>query len=150
MGLGSKLTEALQDAVVYTGRAAIGASHSVGVMQHLRKRWNQGKLFDMMGSGVPFSTAGKVMVAGWGIKSLFEGAKEGYEESRLGTPTGEMLTNTPQPGGTRFFSADRNNPTNSMAEVGAQMLNEANYYNSAVDMGATGDLVFAMNRNRRG
>ena len=150
MNLGPKLKEVLQDTIVHTSRAAIGASHSLGVMSHLRKRWNEGKLFDMMGSGVKFSTMGKVMVAGWGVKSMFEGAKEGYEESRLGTPSGEMLTSTPQPRYTQFFSADRNDPTNSMAEVGAQMINEANYYNSAVDMGATGDLVFAMNRNRRG
>ena len=150
MAIGAKIAEALKDTAIHVTRAAAGTSHTLGVAQHLRKRWNSGELFNMAGSGVPFSTTGKILVAGWGIKGMAEGAYEGYTEGRLGTPSGEMLSNTPQTQYTQFYPGGRNQPESSMLDVGAQMINEANYHNMAVDMGATGDLVFAMNRNRRG
>lgn len=145
------LIEALEDAAIHTGRILTGMSKSLAVTKHVRDRWAKGELFNFAGSGVKFSTTGKIMVAGWGIQNAVSSAYEGYTESKLGTPSGEMLSATPKPTYTKFYG-DRfgNQQASSASEEAMDYINEANYYNSSVDMGATGDLVFAMNANRRG
>lgn len=117
------LGEVLTDAAVHAVRVGVGMSKEIGIMSQLKKRFEEGKLFDpFTAQGVPFSTMGKVMVAGWGIQNAVKGAVGTYQESELGMPSGEMASATPEMSYTRF----------------------------GMDAGATGDLVFAMNRNRRG
>ncbi len=145
------LAEVLEDAAIHGGRILTGMSKSVAVAKHVRDRWAKGELFNFSGSGVKFSTTGKIMVAGWGLQNALSSGYEGYTESKLGTPSGEMLSATPKPTYTKFYGGRFNNQQASSASEEAQdYINEASYYNSAVDMGATGDLVFAMNANRRG
>ena len=66
--------------------------------------------------------SGKALVFGTGLVAGSFGAYKDYETRQMGTPTGQVETPTPQISYTHFGE----------------------------EMGATGDLVFAMNRNRRG
>lgn len=145
-----KLGEILEDAAVYTGRIMLGTSHELAVSNHIRNRIKKGELFNFSGSGVKFSTTGKIMVAGWGIKNALTSANEGYQESKLGTPSGETLSATPPTRYTQFFGEGGGRPVTNASQEAADYINEESYYNSSVGMGATGDLVFAMNANRRG
>ena len=142
--------EALEDTVIHGARILTGSSHTLGVIEQVKKRWQTGELFNGFSKGVPFSTTGKVLVAAWGLENAVTGSLEGWNESRLGTPSGQMMTATPAIGYTKFFGQDNNTPRNDILYDQEAVYNEANYYNSAIDVGATGDLVFAMNRNRRG
>lgn len=66
--------------------------------------------------------SGKALVFGTGLVAGSFGAYRDYETRQMGMPTGQVETPTPQISYTHFGE----------------------------EMGATGDLVFAMNRNRRG
>ena len=72
--------------------------------------------------GAELTGTGKALVFGTGLLAGTVGAYRDYETAQMGTPTGEIVSPTPKMSYTRF---------------GEQM-------------GATGDLVFAMNRNRHG
>ncbi len=72
--------------------------------------------------GAELTSGGKALVYGTGLVAGTVGAFRDYETSQMGTPTGEVVTPTPR----------------------------INYTHFGEEMGATGDLVFAMNRNRRG
>jgi len=66
--------------------------------------------------------SGKALVFGTGLVAGSFGAYRDYETRQMGMPIGQVETSTPQISYTHFGE----------------------------EMGATGDLVFAMNRNRRG
>lgn len=73
--------------------------------------------------GAELTKTGKALVMGSGLVAGSIGAYNDYETTQMGTPSGEVMSPTPSAAGyTRFGE----------------------------EMGATGDLVFAMNRNRRG
>lgn len=72
--------------------------------------------------GAEFSRTGKTLMIGAGLIAGTAGAYNEYETTQMGTPSGEVASPTPSINYTRFGE----------------------------EMGATGDLVFAMNRNRRG
>lgn len=65
---------------------------------------------------------GKALVFGTGLVAGSMGAYKDYETRQMGTPSAQVETPVPQ----------------------------INYTHFGEEMGATGDLVFAMNRNRRG
>lgn len=121
-GFTHMLGEAVQEGGAHAARSIIGGSPMIGVMQQMRDRYRAGTLFDFAGSGVPFSATGTA-VMGFGLASTAAmSAKSGYDELQTGVPSGQMVTATPAMSYTQF----------------------------GIDAGATGDLVFAMNRNRRG
>lgn len=73
--------------------------------------------------GASLTGKGKAIVFGAAAIGGTAGAYNDYETTQMGMPSGEVVTPTPSAAGyTRFGE----------------------------EMGATGDLVFAMNRNRRG
>ncbi|MBO7449496.1 MAG: hypothetical protein J6U54_03935 [Clostridiales bacterium] len=148
--IGKALGNVLEDTMIHGSRILTGTSHTLGVAEQLKKRLKSGEIFNGFSQGVPFTTTGKVLVAAWGIENAVTGAVEGWHESRLGTPSGQMSTATPAIGYTKFFGENNNALKNDILYDQEAVYNEANYYNSAIDAGATGDLVFAMNKNRRG
>lgn len=147
MGL---IKEVLEDTAIHGARILTGTSHTLGVAEQLKKRWKTGEIFNGFSKGVPFSTTGTALVAVWGVENAITGSLEGWNESRLGTPSNQMATATPSIGYTKFFENNNNSPQTNILNEQESIYNEANYYNSSIDAGATGDLVFAMNRNRRG
>ena len=77
--------------------------------------------YSLFGAGL--TGKGKAIVFGSALLAGSAGAYNNYEVTQMGTPSGEVVSPTPSAAGyTRFGE----------------------------EMGATGDLVFAMNRNRRG
>lgn len=76
--------------------------------------------YSLFGAGL--TGKGKAIVFGSALAAGSVGAYNDYETTQMGTPSGEIASPTPRVNYTRFGE----------------------------EMGATGDLVFAMNRNRRG
>ena len=76
--------------------------------------------YSLFGAGL--TGKGKAIVFGTALAGGTMGAYNDYETTQMGTPSGEVVGPTPRMNYTRFGE----------------------------EMGATGDLVFAMNRNRRG
>ena len=76
--------------------------------------------YSLFGAGL--TGKGKAIVYGSALVAGTLGAYNDYETTQMGTPSGEVVGPTPRMNYTRFGE----------------------------EMGATGDLVFAMNRNRRG
>lgn len=75
--------------------------------------------YSLFGAGL--TGKGKAFMYGSALVAGSVGAYHDYETTQMGTPSGEVVTPTPR----------------------------INYTHFGEEMGATGDLVFAMNRNRR-
>lgn len=99
------------------------AKASKGLITHTPRAqsWNAEKgIMESKGGGMKLSTWGKAAVAGVGLYSGVMKAMDTFEQSRMGMMDSFVATNTPQ---------------------------IPSYKD---DAGATGDLVFALNANRRG
>ena len=137
--LGKKTAQAAPGAAAATAKGSIVGAGAVGeaALTGIKTGVNMAAgLGDIAGSFIDYNPAkyknsifgaeltgtGKALVAGTGLLAGTVGAYRDYETTQMGTPSGEIASPTPHVSYTHF---------------GEQM-------------GATGDLVFAMNRNRRG
>lgn len=132
IGLGKKapdFLEAVGDKVINTGKtvfphaktAAKAAGSSLGKFAETMVKENSGAMF-----GYSLSGKGKLLLMGAAAVSGILEAGNTYDQIRMGTPAG-IVNSTPRPEPLDNFQKD-------MAET----------------YGAGGDLVFALNRNRRG
>lgn len=110
------------------GQAALNGVKTTGTMA-LGAGSYMGKLIDINPEkytnsifGARLTGTGKAIVMGAGLVGGTVGAYRDYETTQMGIPSGEIASPTPR----------------------------MNYTHFGEEMGATGDLVFAMNRNRRG
>ena len=125
--------EKVGSASLYTAEG-IGNAAGIGMKTGLNMAVGAGKYagdlmidinptkYDWSLFGAGLTGKGKALVYGSALAAGTVGAYRDYETTQMGTPSGEVVTPTPR----------------------------INYTHFGEEMGATGDLVFAMNRNRRG
>ena len=117
-----EVSQIAKDAIGRAERLGVGMGKVIGdnFLEYNPKFYNDGLSSSMF--GVKFNNKGRVLMAGTALGLGAMEAGETYNKTQLGTPSGEMVSNVP----------------------------ETSYTHFGMETGATGDLVFAMNRNRRG
>jgi len=124
--VGSKIVESLgEGAAMAAGtiaRPVIGAGKMIGdnFLRYDEKFYNDGLWSSLF--GVRLNKKGYAAVAGIGLALGAKEAGEEYNRTQMGAPPEKLETTVP----------------------------EMSYTHFGMETGATGDLVFAMNRNRRG
>lgn len=116
----SKLADAAMEGTAAGIRMAVGAGSIMSkFIDYDVAKYGEKSLFNSR-----LTKGGMGLVYGTGLLAGTVGAYHDYENRQMGTPSGEVVTSTPQ-------------------------INYTHFANFGEEMGATGDLVFAMNRNRR-
>lgn len=116
------VSQVAKDAVGGAERLSLGMGKVIGdnFLEYNPKFYNNG--WNSSVFGVRFNNKGRVAMAGIALGIGAMEAGETYNKTQLGNQPSEMVSATP----------------------------ETSYTHFGMETGATGDLVFAMNRNRRG